>query len=65
MVIEMTARIPLDTEVIARADLLAFAEQVRAHEDSRVELDYDEDSLCPVALEAFWTTEVTGDGAQQ
>jgi len=45
MVIEMTARIPLDTEVIARADLLAFAEQVRAHEASRVELDYDEDSL--------------------
>lgn len=63
--IEMTARIPLDGEVIARADLLAFAEQVRAHEDSRVELDYDADSLCPVALEAFWTTEVAGDGAQR
>ena len=63
--IEMTARIPLDTEAISRTDLLAFAEQVRAHEDSRVELDYDEDSLCPVALEAFWTTEVTGDDSQQ
>ena len=63
--IEMTARIPLDGEVIPRADLLAFAEQVRAHEDSRVELDYDEDSLCPVALEAFWTTDGGGDDSQQ
>ena len=63
--IEMTARIPLDTEAISRGDLLALAEQVRAHEDSRVELDYDEDSLCPVALEVFWTTEVTGDDSQQ
>ena len=63
--IQMTARIRLTSAVIANADLLAFAEQVRAHEDSRVELDYDEDSLCPVALEAFWTMEVTGDDSQQ
>lgn len=63
--IEMTARVPLDGEVIARADLLALADQVRAHEDSRVELDYDEDSLCPVALEVFWTTEGGSDDAQR
>lgn len=61
--IEMTARIPLDTEVISRGDLLAFAEQVRAHPDAVISLDYADDSVAPVALEAYW--EVTGDDSQQ
>ena len=61
--IEMTARIPLDGEVIARADLLTLAEQVRTHPDAMVSLDYTEDSLSPVALEAYW--EVTGNDSQQ
>lgn len=61
--IEMTARIPLDTEAISRADLLAFAEQVRARKDAVICLDYADDSVAPVALEAYW--EVTGDDAQQ
>lgn len=61
--IEMTARIPLDTETISRGDLLAFAEQVRAHPDAVIGMDYTEDSLAPVALEAYW--EVTGDDSQQ
>lgn len=61
--IEMTARIPLDTEAISRADLLALAEQVRTHPDAVICLDYADDSVAPVALEAYW--EVTGDGSQQ
>ena len=64
--IEMTARIPLDTEVISRGDLLAFAEQVRTHPDVVISLDYADDSVAtvaPVALEAYW--EVTGDDSQQ
>ena len=61
--IQMTARIRLTSAVIANADLLAFAEQVRAHPDAVVGLDYTEDSRTPVALEAYW--EVTGDDSQQ
>lgn len=61
--IEITARIPLDTEAISRADLLSLAEQVRAHPDAVIGLEYAEDSVAPVALEAYW--EVTGDDSQQ
>lgn len=61
--IQMTARIRLTSAVIANADLLAFAEQVRAHPDAVIGLDYADDSVAPVALEAYW--EVTGDDSQQ
>lgn len=69
--IEMTIRVPFSADVplssteVARADLLALAEAVKAHEDARIELEYDTDvSLSPVALTASWEAGVSRDGAQ-
>lgn len=61
--IEMTARIPLETEAISRDDLLTLAMMVLPRKDAVISLDYADDSVAPVALEAYW--EVTGDDAQQ
>lgn len=61
--IGMTARLSLDDDAISYADLMTFALAVSPHKDAVIGLDYADDSVAPVALEAYW--EVTSDGAQQ
>lgn len=61
--IGMTARLSLDDDAISHSDLMTFALAVSPHKDAMIVLDYAEDSVAPVALEAYW--EVTSDGAQQ
>ena len=61
--IEMTARIRIESSDVDRGDLLALAALVRFHEDAMVGLAYGEGGLAPVALEAYW--EVDADDSQQ
>lgn len=61
--IGMTARLSLDDDAISYADLMTFALTVSPHKDAVIGLEYAEDSVAPVALEACW--EVIGDGAQR
>lgn len=61
--IGMIVRLSLDDDAISYADLMTFAMAVLPHKDAVIGLDYAEDSVAPVALEAYW--EVTGDDAQQ
>lgn len=61
--IGMTARLSLDDDAISHADLMTFAMAVLPHKDAVIGLEYADDSVAPVALEAYW--EVTSDDAQQ
>ncbi|WP_309336799.1 hypothetical protein [Actinomyces oris] len=61
--IGMTVRLSLDGDAISHSDLMTFALAVNPHKDAVIGLDYADDSVAPVALEAYW--EVTSDGAQQ
>nr|DAV96007.1 MAG TPA: hypothetical protein [Caudoviricetes sp.] len=61
--IGMTARLSLDGDAISYADLMTFALAVNPHKDAVIGLDYADDSVAPVALEAYW--EVCGDDSQQ
>lgn len=61
--IGMTVRLSLDDDAISYADLMTFAMAVLPHKDAVIGLDYADDSVAPVALEAYW--EVAGDGAQR
>ena len=61
--IGMTARLSLGGDSISYADLMTFAMAVLPHQEAVIGLDYADDSVAPVALEAYW--EVTGDDAQQ
>lgn len=61
--IGMTVRLSLNGDAISHSDLMTFALAVNPHKDAVIGLDYADDSVAPVALEAYW--EVTSDGAQQ
>ena len=61
--IGMTARLSLDGDTISYVDLMTFALAVNPHRDAVIGLEYADDSVAPVALEAYW--EVTGDDSQQ
>lgn len=61
--IGMTARLSLDGDAISYVDLMTFALAVSPHKDAVIGLDYADDSVAPVALEAYW--EVAGDDSQQ
>ena len=61
--IEMIARVRVESSDVDRDDLLALAALVRRHEDAVVGLAYGDGDLSPVALEAYW--EVDADGSQR